>query len=592
MSLFKQSGRRKRRRKVEPAGDIPPLNTIASIAVRAPSIQHYGGTLAHPIRHPFRILFALFLSGSLLANATMGADATKKSKKEGGGSKNAAEDQSYTNFFNGPIQRFEITIPKDGIAKLREDPGWGQKRPQVPVTITVGTNLYENVLLHLKGAAGSFRSIGDARPAFTINFSKLNDGQKFHGMRKLHLNNSVQDPSQLSELYCGELYRRAGVPATRATHAFVSLNGRDLGLYVLKEGFDKSFLRRSFGDNSGNLYDGGFVQDINSPLERDSGDGPDTKADLKQLNKAAMESDENTRLKKLDEILDIDRFITLSALQFLFDDWDGYVRNHNNYRIYHNPVSGKFVFLPHGMDQIFRDPNTGIVQSPNSVVGRQLFSIPAMRSKLMERISELTNTVFTAASIHEVLDPPQKRIKEALAERKRELSTLTSEGTQFRSRANARLLRVTRGMPSPAKFDSNREFSLAKHVWSEHPTGNGMSASYVTDNGLSTLQLQAEQPQAAGSFRTTVMLSPGVYRFEARAKSKGIQPAETSRGIGAGIRVSREARANKLVGTSDWATLSHDFEVLNQSDVQLVVELYANQGTIDFDVASLKLRRL
>lgn len=544
--------------------------------------------------HPFRLLIALFLGGSLLAAAVTAtaADAGKKSKKDGGGSKNAVEDQAYTNFFNGPIQRFEITIPKEELGKLRNDPGWGNKRPQVPVTITVGSNVYEKASLHLKGAAGSFRSIGDARPAFTINFGKLNDGQKFQGMRKIHLNNSVQDPSQLSELFCGELYRRAGVPATRATHAFVSLNGRDLGLYVLKEGFDKSFLRRGFGDNSGNLYDGGFVQDIESPLERDSGEGPDNKADLRQLHKAAMESDEETRLKKLNEILDIDKFITLSALQFLFDDWDGYIRNHNNYRIYHDPTSGKFVFLPHGMDQMFQNPNNGIVQSPNSIMGRQVFSMPTMRAKLMERISELTNTVFTTAAVNEVLAPPQKRIAEALAERKKELASLTSAGSHFRSRVNSRLTRVTRGAPNPAKFDSNRELSLAKHMWSEHPVGNGISASYVTDNGLSMLMLAAEQPESSGSFRTTVLLPPGVYRFEARALAKGIQPTETSRGVGAGIRISREIRANKLLGTSGWATLTHDFEVLTQSDVQLVVELYANQGSIAFDVASLKLRRL
>lgn len=564
----------------------PLLNKIAGMAVRDASIHQHGGTLAHP----FRLFLAVILGGSLLS--TFAADAVKKAKKEGGGSKNAAEDQAYTNFFNGPIQRFEITIPKEELGKLRNDPGWGSKRPQVPVTIAVGSNVYEKVSLHLKGAAGSFRSIGDARPAFTINFGKLNEGQKFHGMRKIHLNNSVQDPSQLSELFCGELYRRAGVPATRATHAFVSLNGRDLGLYVLKEGFDKSFLRRNFGDNSGNLYDGGFVQDIESPLERDSGDGPDNKADLRQLFKAAMESNEDTRLKKLEEILDIDRFVTLSALQFLFDDWDGYIRNHNNYRIYHDPTSGKFVFLPHGMDQMFQNPNNGIVQTPNSILGRQVFAMPTMRAKLMERITELTNTVFTTTAIQEVLASPQKRLAEALVDRKKELSSLNSAGSHFRSRVQSRLARVTRGSPKPAKFDSNRELSLAKNAWAEHQGGGVISASYVTDNGLSMLMLAAEQPGSTGSFRTTVLLAPGVYRFEARAQTKGVQPMETARGTGAGIRISREARVNKLVNTTGWSTLTHDFEVLTQSDVPLVVELYANEGSVSFDVSSLKLRRL
>jgi hypothetical protein len=63
---------------------------------------------------------------------------------------------------------------------------------------------------------------------------------------KIHLNNSVQDRSYLTEILCGDLFLAAGVPAARGTHARVFLNGRDLGLYGLKEGFDQSFLRRHF----------------------------------------------------------------------------------------------------------------------------------------------------------------------------------------------------------------------------------------------------------------------------------------------------------------------------------------------------------
>jgi hypothetical protein len=34
-------------------------------------------------------------------------------------------------------------------------------------------------------------------------------------MEKFHLNNSVQDPTFMTELICGELFRQAGVPAPR-----------------------------------------------------------------------------------------------------------------------------------------------------------------------------------------------------------------------------------------------------------------------------------------------------------------------------------------------------------------------------------------
>jgi hypothetical protein len=60
----------------------------------------------------------------------------------------------------------------------------------------------------------------------------------------------------MTELICGELLRAAGVPAPRITHARVMLNGRNLGLYVLVEEFDKTFLGRHFSNPNGNCYDG------------------------------------------------------------------------------------------------------------------------------------------------------------------------------------------------------------------------------------------------------------------------------------------------------------------------------------------------
>ena len=85
----------------------------------------------------------------------------------------------------------------------------------------------------MKGNYGTFQAF-EKKPSLTLNFDKFNEHQKFHGMDKLHLNNSVQDPSYMTEIICGDLFRAAGVPATRGAHARVFLNGRDLGLYVLK----------------------------------------------------------------------------------------------------------------------------------------------------------------------------------------------------------------------------------------------------------------------------------------------------------------------------------------------------------------------
>src|SRR5437868_2054183 len=159
-------------------------------------------------------------------------------------------DESETFFTNGHIPFIQIEISKTNFAKIRRGEGAKNEKTYYPCTVREGTNAWEEVGIHIKGAAGSKRGIDSGEPALTLNFDKFKPHQKFHGIDKLSLNNSVQDASLLCEAICSQLFLEAGVPTARSTHARVSLNGRDLnpsrGLYVLKEGYDKEFLRHHF----------------------------------------------------------------------------------------------------------------------------------------------------------------------------------------------------------------------------------------------------------------------------------------------------------------------------------------------------------
>src|SRR5262245_51189640 len=97
----------------------------------------------------------------------------------------------------GVVPRLSIEIPPDSLEVLRDYKQlWRQARPQridVKVAIREGKNVYTNVAVHLKGSY-SFRPIDD-KPSMTLNFDKFAPGQRFHGLEKIHLNNSVQDPS-------------------------------------------------------------------------------------------------------------------------------------------------------------------------------------------------------------------------------------------------------------------------------------------------------------------------------------------------------------------------------------------------------------
>jgi hypothetical protein len=87
--------------------------------------------------------------------------------------------------------------------------------------------VWKDVGVHLKGNYGTFQGV-DGKPSLTLNFDKFVRNQKFHGLDKFHLNNSVSDPSYMTELLCRELFLTAGVPTARVTHARLEINGRDV----------------------------------------------------------------------------------------------------------------------------------------------------------------------------------------------------------------------------------------------------------------------------------------------------------------------------------------------------------------------------
>lgn len=300
---------------------------------------------------------------------------------------------------------FQIQLGRTNLDALREN-----AREYTAAVVTVNGQTFTNVALKLKGAAGSFRPVDD-RPAMTLHFSKWVPGRRLFGLRRLHLNNSVQDGTYMNEYLGSELFRAAGVPTPRVAWATVRFNDRPLGLYVLKEAFETEFLRVFFGSANGNLYDGGFVRDIDQDLDRESGKGPADRSDLGKLVKAAQVQDPTERWERLKEVLDVDHFATYAALSVMLVDWDGYPLNRNNYRIYFRPSDGRAVFLPHGMDQLFQRSYLELDAGWSGLVAWNLFGTPEGQKLYEARCREVFTNVFNLDRITNTI----ARVSAALA---------------------------------------------------------------------------------------------------------------------------------------------------------------------------------
>ncbi len=309
-----------------------------------------------------------------------------------------------------PLPLVQVTVDDANLKSLRGDP-----RKYAHCTVKIGDQTFKDVGIHIKGAAGSTRGWDD-KPALTINFDKFVKGQNWKGLDKIHLNNSVQDGSYMNEIVCSELAAAMGLPAARAAHAVVELGNRKVGLYVMKEGFNKNFVKRYFPKQpTGNLYDGGFLADIDGNLKLDT--GTDVKlADLKAIVKACQEGDPKKRYEAVSKLVDVDLFCTDAAIQILGTDWDGYIRNRNNYRVY-VPLYGKAVFIPHGMDQMFANPNEGLWNGWGGMVARAILDTPEGKKKTLEKVKEMNEKYLTP-------DKTARRVDEWVAHTKPGLAAM------------------------------------------------------------------------------------------------------------------------------------------------------------------------
>ena len=312
-------------------------------------------------------------------------------------------------FKRDQVLTISIELSKEALDALRRNP-----REYVRATLTEAGHTYQDIGVHLRGAAGSFRDIDD-KPGLTLHTDKFVKHQRFYGMEKFHLTNSVQDPTYAMELLCGEMFREVGVPAARIQHAIVTLNGRCRGLYVLKEGYDKHFLNQHFKTSAGNFYDGGFLRDIDQPLDHSFGkqDVGDF-ADLKALFTAVQESDAPLRFQKLEQLLDMDRFISYLAMEAIVWDWDGYPMNRNNYRIYHLPKENKLVFIPSGMDQMFQNVGGPILLDFQGAVAQAVMRTPRGRERYVVRLREIMQGFYRVEARVKRLQDLEETLKPAL----------------------------------------------------------------------------------------------------------------------------------------------------------------------------------
>ena len=304
----------------------------------------------------------------------------------------------------------------DLIAEIEE---YGLSQPFADIydwfsgTVTVDGETYADVGVRKKGFIGSQ---SDTKPALKLRFDKYVDGQTLGGiMERMTLNNGIQDPSMVNTCLSYRVFAAVGNPAPRCNFATVSVNGKNLGLYIHVEEIKPPFLARHFESAEGNLYEGtvsDFTPDYRGTFEKKTNEDAADWSDIDAVV-AALQDPSDAGLKALSEIVDLDRFLSFWATEVLVGHWDGYAGDRNNYHFYRE-TDGPFVFIPWGVDGTFHlkdDPNPfdNISDPPPSVLAltaipNRLYNNPDWRARYAIRLKEILDSAWDENELLAVVD--------------------------------------------------------------------------------------------------------------------------------------------------------------------------------------------
>ena len=271
-------------------------------------------------------------------------------------------------------------------------------------------------------------SINSDKPCLHVDFGKFGDAnvpgiEALIGSRYVTLNNSIQDRSYIKQTLGYRMLDMAGLPNSRCNYARVFVNGTPVGqgipgvnspgIFVNAEPIMKRYIERNFhGNMKGNLYElehhDDFLEGRLNFIGVESLSKFEDKADLK----FAMRHIKANGLAGADQMIDMEQFLKIFAMEFYLKHWDGYADNTNNTYIYNDvtavaaPGVGniKFKMIPWGIDQTLQ-PDRPFRLGRDGVIAQLVLNDDSRRQQLFDQIRVYRETLFSREHQQTVLKP-------------------------------------------------------------------------------------------------------------------------------------------------------------------------------------------
>ena len=281
------------------------------------------------------------------------------------GAQSLLPDKGYV-FNDTIIPRIDIIIDPVYLDQIFSDT---ESFDEYPATFIFSTPAESDTIANIGFRLRGNTSRNSQKKSYKVSFNTFEPGRKFHGLEKMNINGEHNDPSIMRAKICWDMMRFMEVPAPRANHVRMYINGDYFGLYLSVEHIDEEFVRSRFGDLHGNLYkclwpaDLVYIDNNSESYQFDEGGrrAYDLKTnveyedydDLAHFISVLNNSAQNEFACEINKVFNVPVFLKILAVDVLTGNWDNYSFLKNNFYLYLNPSSGRIEFIPYDMDNTF-----------------------------------------------------------------------------------------------------------------------------------------------------------------------------------------------------------------------------------------------
>jgi spore coat protein CotH len=340
----------------------------------------------------------------------------------------------------------ESTAYQEMIAAAAADPN---DKPFYRASFRFDDEEVTDVGVRLKGNSSLWSSGDDQMKSFKIHFEEYVDGQHFHHVDRLNLNNNFRDPSIMRERLAYAMADELEMVTPRTAYARVWVDDELHGVYTMVQQVDSRFLKERFGTqddaHGGNLYkcyDGcplaywgedpdlyqgnppeGIPSPPCEPETEDCGlqlktneDDPDMNdfSDLVNLIRTVDEVLNGiSETEALDAILDMEHYARFQAWTLAISSLDSYFVSAHNFYLYHRMTDQRFQFVPWDLNlsygifqcsQTASDPQNPIeidlmepCGPPPKPLADIIIQTPEYQQVFCEALEEIVGAVYSVA---------------------------------------------------------------------------------------------------------------------------------------------------------------------------------------------------